>query len=89
MLAETPGEIGTVRSEILEGVRSFPAPPYVLFFRYSNGEVQVARVLHERQDVRRHLGFLTGRFEVPDNFDAPLPEDVLADFEGGADEPDR
>ncbi|MGQ0570342.1 MAG: type II toxin-antitoxin system Phd/YefM family antitoxin [Armatimonadota bacterium] len=31
---------------------------------------------------RRRLGALAGRLTVPDDFDAPLPEDVLADFEG-------
>lgn len=31
---------------------------------------------------RRGLGVLAGRFTVPDDFDAPLPEEVLADFEG-------
>ena len=30
----------------------------------------------------RRLGALAGRFTVPDDFDAPLPEDTLADFEG-------
>ena len=30
----------------------------------------------------RRLGALVGRFTVPDDFDAPLPEDTLADFEG-------
>lgn len=29
----------------------------------------------------RRLGVLAGRFTVPDDFDAPLPEDALADFE--------
>ncbi|MDR5703950.1 MAG: type II toxin-antitoxin system Phd/YefM family antitoxin [Armatimonadota bacterium] len=32
---------------------------------------------------RRKLGLLAGRFTVPDDFDAPLPEEVLEDFEGG------
>jgi prevent-host-death family protein len=31
---------------------------------------------------RRRLGALAGRFTVPKNFDAPLPEKVQADFEG-------
>lgn len=31
---------------------------------------------------RRKLGLLAGRFEVPADFDAPLPDDVLARFEG-------
>jgi hypothetical protein len=33
----------------------------------------------------RRLGFLRGKLAVPENFDAPLPEDVLAEFEGGVD----
>lgn len=28
------------------------------------------------------LGLLRGRIHVPDDFDAPLPPEVLADFEG-------
>lgn len=39
------------------------------------GPLQMAR-------KRRRLGALAGRFTVPKNFDAPLPEEVLADFEG-------
>ena len=31
---------------------------------------------------RRKLGTLAGKLHVPDNFDDPLPDDVLADFEG-------
>lgn len=55
MLAETPGEIGTARPELVEGIRTFPTSPYVLFFRYREDEVQIVRILHERQDVERHL----------------------------------
>lgn len=32
---------------------------------------------------KRRLGFLKGKLKVPADFDAPLPDDVLADFEGG------
>ncbi len=31
---------------------------------------------------RRRLGSLAGKFTVPDDFDDPLPDDVLALFEG-------
>ncbi|MBN1424225.1 type II toxin-antitoxin system Phd/YefM family antitoxin [Candidatus Fermentibacteria bacterium] len=34
---------------------------------------------------RRVLGWLAGKLEVPEDFDAPLPEEVLADFEGCGD----
>ncbi len=30
----------------------------------------------------RPFGLCAGRFTVPDDFDSPLPEDVLKDFEG-------
>jgi hypothetical protein len=30
----------------------------------------------------RPIGLAKGRFVVPDNFNDPLPEDVLRDFEG-------
>jgi len=32
----------------------------------------------------RPFGLAKGEFVVPDDFDTPLPEDVLADFEGRA-----
>ena len=38
---------------------------------------------------KRKLGFLAGKLRVPDDFDAPLPEDILAEFEGGGDAPAR
>ena len=38
----------------------------------------VARVTHEP----RPFGLCAGEFVVPDNFDEPLPDDVLQDFEG-------
>ena len=31
---------------------------------------------------RRKLGRLRGKFKVPDDFDAPLPDEIIALFEG-------
>jgi prevent-host-death family protein len=31
---------------------------------------------------RRRLGLLAGKVSIPADFDAPLPEDILASFEG-------
>jgi len=55
LLADTAGEIGVARFEIRDGVRSFPVPPHVLFFRYGEGEVEIVRVLHARRDVESAL----------------------------------
>ena len=43
----------------------------------------VARLVPLEPVVRRkRFGLLKGRIDVPDDFDAPLTPDVLADFEG-------
>ena len=38
---------------------------------------------------RRKLGWLRGKLEVSEDFDAPLPDEVIADFEGRGDAPPR
>lgn len=34
--------------------------------------------------AERRLGLLAGRIRVPDDFNAPLPQEVLSRFEGGS-----
>ena len=47
----------------------------------SRGGEPVARLVPHAPRRRRRLGVDAGRFEVPEDFDAPLPEAVLRDFE--------
>lgn len=42
----------------------------------------LARLVPAPHDRARRFGVDAGRFEVPDDFDAPLPHDVIAGFEG-------
>lgn len=42
---------------------------------------EVARLVPGRHSRARRFGVDRGRFVVPDDFDAPLPDDVLAAFE--------
>ena len=35
-----------------------------------------------RQEKKRRLGLLDGKFKIPDDFNAPLPDEVIAAFEG-------
>lgn len=42
---------------------------------------EVARLVPARPAGIRRLGVDRGRYEVPEDFDAPLPEDVRAEFE--------
>ena len=44
----------------------------------------VARLTRlERKAGKRRLGRLDGRFRIPEDFNRPLPEDVVRAFEGG------
>jgi antitoxin (DNA-binding transcriptional repressor) of toxin-antitoxin stability system len=36
----------------------------------------------EAKKERRKLGTLAGQFQVPDDFDDPLPDEILDAFEG-------
>jgi prevent-host-death family protein len=50
----------------------------------------VARLVPvHRGRKRRKLGPLAGKFSIPADFDAPLPEEVIASFEGRGDAPAR
>jgi prevent-host-death family protein len=42
---------------------------------------QVARLVPAHPTGKRRLGLDRGRYVVPDDFDAPLPDDVLRTFE--------
>jgi prevent-host-death family protein len=44
--------------------------------------VPVARLVPAVERTHRKFGHDAGRFIVPDDFDAPLPDDVLAGFDG-------
>jgi antitoxin (DNA-binding transcriptional repressor) of toxin-antitoxin stability system len=35
-----------------------------------------------RQGKKRRLGLLDGKFRIPDDFNEPLPDSVIAAFEG-------
>ncbi len=45
-----------------------------------NGE-PLARLVRVEPRGRRHLGIDDGKFEVPSDFDAPLPDELLDAFE--------
>ena len=44
----------------------------------------VARLTQLQRPLRkRRLGLLDGRFRIPDDFNEPLPDEILEAFEGG------
>lgn len=77
MLTVNVHEAKTQLSRLLEAVE---AGEEVVIARAGR---PVARLVGlEHAAPRRRLGLLQGRFTVPDDFDAPLPDEVLASFEG-------
>ncbi|MBN1426215.1 type II toxin-antitoxin system Phd/YefM family antitoxin [Candidatus Fermentibacteria bacterium] len=46
------------------------------------GKPAVVLVPARKNRRPRTLGWLAGKLEVPDDFDAPLPDGILAAFEG-------
>ena len=55
LLAERP-LLGRERPEITPGLRSFPAWPYVIFYRPLAEGCRVMRVVHGHQDLARAFG---------------------------------
>lgn len=47
------------------------------------GDTPIARLVPVRGTARRRFGRDEGAFVVPDDFDAPLPAEVLDTFEAG------
>ena len=41
----------------------------------------IVTILDEETNEQRPFGLSKGDFVVPEDFDAPLPEEILADFE--------
>lgn len=50
MLAEHP-LAGRARDDLASGLRSFPAGPYILFFRRATYGIEIVRILDGRRDI--------------------------------------
>jgi antitoxin (DNA-binding transcriptional repressor) of toxin-antitoxin stability system len=54
----------------------------LLVVRLDKPVAELRPIAKESAGQRRPFALCAGEFTVPDDFDAPLPEEVLADFEG-------
>ena len=55
MLAEMPG-MGTMREELMPGLRSFPVYNYLILYRKARGGIEVVHVVHGARDLERIFG---------------------------------
>jgi antitoxin (DNA-binding transcriptional repressor) of toxin-antitoxin stability system len=80
-------------------LQDFLQNPVALLDRVEAGErLVVSRAGHPIAELRpfpsaarepRPFGLAAGEFAVPDDFDAPLPDDLLRGFEGRSSQPQR
>lgn len=58
----------------------------ILIGAYGRAEAKLVPVTPPGQ-AHKQIGILAGKLVIPDDFDAPLPMDILDDFEGGPSRP--
>ena len=50
-LTGLPGEMGRLRPELREDIRSFPYGNYVIFFRYVGNSLEVVTIIEGHRDI--------------------------------------
>ena len=53
-VADNPS-LGHECEEVRAGYRKYPSGSHVLFYRLTDGGIEVVRILHERMDYERHI----------------------------------
>lgn len=66
-----------IEAQILSAVRVLPPERQAEVLDFAGFLQQRVRQCQEP----RPIGLCQGEFQVPDDFDAPLPEDIMRDFE--------
>jgi toxin ParE1/3/4 len=54
MLAKFPN-MGKKRDDLLEGLRSLPLKPYVIFYNRTSDRIEIVRVLHQSRDIENQF----------------------------------
>jgi len=70
------------KSTLSSLVKRAAAGEAILIGAYGRAEVKLVPVSAVERP-RKQFGALKGILQVPDDFDAPLPDEVIAAFEGG------
>jgi toxin ParE1/3/4 len=54
MLAQFP-TMGVSRHQLLEGLRSFPVKPYIIFYILIPDGIEILRIIHQSRDIEDYL----------------------------------
>lgn len=69
------------KSSLSQLVKRASTGETILLGAYGKVEAKLVPATEHELPAKR-IGILAGKLDIPDDFDAPLPEDVLKDFEG-------
>jgi len=73
----------TAKSTLSQLVKRASAGEVVYIGAYGRAEAKLVPI-DAQERPRRRIGVLEGKLHVPDDLDAPLPDEVMRAFEGGA-----
>ena len=71
-----------IKSDVTAYLRRVEDGETILVVRSDKPVAELRPVPKASAPQERPFGLCAGEFTVPDDFDAPLPEEILADFEG-------
>jgi len=72
--------VDEIQRDPLKYLRQVEAGETLIIMRYNQPIAELRPITSSMQ--LRPFGLCAGEFTVPDDFDAPLPEDILSSFEG-------
>ncbi|NER49037.1 MAG: type II toxin-antitoxin system Phd/YefM family antitoxin [Symploca sp. SIO1A3] len=72
--------VDEIQREPLKYLRQLEAGETLVITRFNQPIAELRPIASSKQ--LRPFGLCAGEFTVPDDFDAPLPEDILSSFEG-------
>ncbi|MGA1823109.1 MAG: type II toxin-antitoxin system Phd/YefM family antitoxin [bacterium] len=70
-----------IKQNFLRWLRKVEAGEKVIILKSNKSIAQIIPIQSDDSELRP-MGLCRGEFTVPDDFDAPLPEEVMQQFEG-------
>jgi antitoxin (DNA-binding transcriptional repressor) of toxin-antitoxin stability system len=74
-------DVEEIRKDLLAYLQRVEIGETLIITREDKAVAEIKPIIHTATTLRPY-GLCAGEFTVPNDFDEPLPEDILAEFEG-------
>lgn len=74
-------DVEEIRKDLLAYLQRVEIGETLIITREDKAVAEIKPIMHAAKTLRPY-GLCAGEFTVPDDFDEPLPEEILAEFEG-------